>query len=241
MYKKIDGEKEKFLCVAEGMNSWLISSSTIGDPKEIDGFEIQSRKASNSPTSLTDWMYWDGGDSKDGDIDVACAQPIVFSSNGSAAEWVGSVLGEYVRMAGEYSGRPYYKQRDTEGSKDTFLYYHYNGMWMVSLKLGEETGALTSIQDTLLPPTSNWEYAREKLFVEDDTSLKLEFTSLSPCEQGEVTGKGEVVEKKGLVLGDYRFAWLVKGDIRSGRFCVDFPERGFEIWTHQICIFSPKL
>ena len=205
MYKKIDGEKEKFLCVAEGMNSWLISSSTtIGDPKI---HEIQSRKASNSPTSLTDWKYWDGGDSKDGDINVACAQPIVFSSNGSAAEWVGSVLGEYVRMAGEYNGRPYYKQRDTEGSKDTFLYYHYNGMWMVSLKLGEETGALTSIQDTLLPPTSNWEYAREKLFVEDDTSLKLEFTSLSPCEQGEVTGKGEVVEKKGQVLGDYRFAF----------------------------------
>ena len=205
MYKKIDGEKEKFLYVAEGMNSWLISSSTtIGDPKI---HEIQSRKASNSPTSLTDWMYWDGGDSKDGDINVACAQPIVLSSNGSAAEWVGSVLGEYVRMAGEYNGRPYYKQRDTEGSKDTFLYYHYNGMWMVSLKLGEETGALTSIQDTLLPPTSNWEYAREKLFVEDDTSLKLEFTSLSPCEQGEVTGKGEVVEKKGQVLGDYRFAF----------------------------------
>ena len=203
MYKRIDAEKEKFLCVAEGMNSWLISSSTtIGDSKEI-----QSRKASNSPTSLTDWMYWDGGDSKDGDIDVACAQPIVLSSNGSAAEWVGSVLGEYVRMAGEYNGRPYYKQRDTEGSKDTFLYYHYNGMWMVSLNLGEETGALTSIQDTLLPPTSNWEYAREKLFVEDDTSLKLEFTSLSPCEQGEVTGKGEVVEKKGQVLGDYRFAF----------------------------------
>ena len=208
MYKKIDGEKEKFLYVAEGMNSWLISSSTtIGDPKEPDGFEIQSRKASNSPTSLTDWMYWDGGDSKDGDINVACAQPIVLSSNGSAAEWVGSVLGEYVRMAGEYNGRPYYKQRDTEGSKDTFLYYHYNGMWMVSLNLGDETGALTSIQDTLLPPTSNWEYAREKLFVEDDTSLKLEFTSLSPCEQGEVTGKGEVVEKKGQVLGDYRFAF----------------------------------
>ena len=205
MYKKIDGEKEKFLCVAEGMNSWLISSSTtIGDPKI---HEIQSRKASNSPTSLTDWKYWDGGDVKDGDINVACAQPIVLSSNGSAAEWVGSVLGEYVRMAGEYNGRPYYKQRDTEGSKDTFLYYHYNGMWMVSLKLGEETGALTSIQDTLLPPTSNWEYAREKLFVEDDTSLKLEFTSLSPCEQGEVTGKGEVVEKKGQVLGDYRFAF----------------------------------
>ena len=205
MYKKIDGEKEKFLYVAEGMNSWLISSSTtIGDPKI---HEIQSRKASNSPTSLTDWKYWDGGDSKDGDINVACAQPIVFSSNGSAAEWVGSVLGEYVRMAGEYNGRPYYKQRDTEGSKDTFLYYHYNGMWMVSLKLGEETGALTSIQDTLLPPTDNWEYAREKLFVEDDTSLKLEFTSLSPCEQGEVTGKGEVVEKKGQVLGDYRFAF----------------------------------
>ena len=46
---------------------------------------------------------------------------IVFSSNAGAAEYVGGALGEFVRT-GELNGRPYYKQRDTEGKVDIFLY-----------------------------------------------------------------------------------------------------------------------
>ena len=64
-------------------------------------------------------------------------------------------------------------------------------------------------QDTPLPPKTNWLYARINGFVEDDTSLKLEFTSLSPCTQGEVTWEGDEEEgqKHSTSLGDYRFAF----------------------------------
>ena len=46
---------------------------------------------------------------------------IVFSSAAGAAEWHGDSLGEFVK-AGNYNGRPFYKQRDTEGIRKTFLY-----------------------------------------------------------------------------------------------------------------------
>ena len=45
---------------------------------------------------------------------------LVFSSTGGAAEYNGDTLGEYVEE-GEYEGRPYFKQRDTEGGNDIFL------------------------------------------------------------------------------------------------------------------------
>ena len=48
---------------------------------------------------------------------VSCAR---FSSTGGAAEYNGDNLGEYVEE-GEYEGRPYFKQRDTEGGNDIFL------------------------------------------------------------------------------------------------------------------------
>merc|ERR1712007_60474 len=46
---------------------------------------------------------------------------IVFSSTAGAAEYQGTSLGEFVRV-GDYNGRPFYKQRDTEGSENTFLF-----------------------------------------------------------------------------------------------------------------------
>ena len=45
---------------------------------------------------------------------------LVLSSTGGAAEYNGDTLGEYVEE-GEYEGRPYFKQRDTEGVNDTYL------------------------------------------------------------------------------------------------------------------------
>ena len=43
---------------------------------------------------------------------------IVLSSTSGAAENVGDKLGEFVE-AGEHGGRPYYRQRDTEGGSLT--------------------------------------------------------------------------------------------------------------------------
>merc|ERR1712213_189002 len=51
---------------------------------------------------------------------------IVFSSTAGAAEYKGARLGEFVRE-GEHNNRPYYKQRDTEGSEDVYVYSNSEG------------------------------------------------------------------------------------------------------------------
>ena len=78
---------------------------------------------------------------------------IVLSSTAQAAERVGNSLGEYVE-AGEHGGRPYYRQRDTEGRSENFLYSE-GGEWLVSSDLGDSYGRLKNPQDTPLPPTDN--------------------------------------------------------------------------------------
>ena len=78
---------------------------------------------------------------------------IVLSSTAQAAERVGNSLGEYVE-AGEHGGRPYYKQRDTEGRSENFLYSE-GGEWVVSSDLGDSYGRLKNPQDTPLPPNDN--------------------------------------------------------------------------------------
>ena len=55
------------------------------------------------------------------------------------------------------------------------------------------------------PPSSQWLYWDGKKLNDDDTSLTLEFTTLSPiCQLVRVVGEGEVVKKHGSKLGDYR-------------------------------------
>ena len=81
------------------------------------------------------------------------AATIVLSSTAGAAEEVGNSLGEFVE-AGEYEGRPYYRQRDTEGKMENFL-YSKKGKWLVSDDLGDSYGRLKNPQDTPLPPSGN--------------------------------------------------------------------------------------
>ena len=59
------------------------------------------------------------------------------SSTAGAAEHQGGSLGEF-EEAGEHGGRPYYRQKDTEGNKDAFLYSE-GGKWLVSNTLGKST------------------------------------------------------------------------------------------------------
>ena len=130
----------------------------------------------------------------------------MFSSVAGAAECQGHILGEFVE-AGEHKGRPFYKQRDTEGSEDNFLYYSEASGWVVSDLFGRSVGSLYNDQNTSLPMRSNWLYWDGKKWNNNDTSLTLEFTSLSPCKLVRVVGGEDVVEKVGSSLGDYRFAF----------------------------------
>ena len=75
---------------------------------------------------------------------------------------------------------------------------------MASDNLDGSSAGLRNLQITDTPPSSQWGYGDGKKLNNNDTSLTLEFTSLSPCKLIRVAGKGEVVEKVWHSLGDYR-------------------------------------
>ena len=108
----------------------------------------------------------------------------MLSSTAGAAEYLGNWLGEFVE-AGEHGGKPFFRQRDTEGSKPQYLYFE-DSCWQVSVTLGNGNHYIRNCRDTQLPPTRSWEYWWATFWTEgwgdDDTSLTLEFTSLSPCQ-----------------------------------------------------------
>ena len=142
---------------------------------------------------------------------LVVAVTIVLSSTAGAAEWQGSCLGEFVE-SGEHGGRLRFTQRDTEGSQPHYLFFE-DSCWQVSKTLGNRNHYIRNCRDTQLPPTRSWEYwwtgSWRSGWGDDDTSLTLEFTSLSPCQLVRVAGEGEVVRKQGSSLGDYRSEYII--------------------------------
>ena len=130
----------------------------------------------------------------------------MLSSTAGAAEWVGNRLGEFVE-AGEHGGRPYYLQRNTEKRQPNYLFFE-DYCWRVSETFESRNSNVKNCKDTQLPPKRNWKYAKYGRW-SDDTSLTLEFTSLSPCQLVRVAGEGEVVRKQGSSLGDYRSEYII--------------------------------
>ena len=123
--------------------------------------------------------------------------------------------GEFVE-AGEHRGRPFYKQRDTEGyyDEDFFLYqYSDGGLWWAGDILRGSAVYQQNNQSTTLPMTSDWLYWIEQYdegIPINDTSLTVEFTSLSPCNLVRVAGDEDVVRMYGdSLLGDYRSAFII--------------------------------
>ena len=130
----------------------------------------------------------------------------MLSSTAGAAEVWGSRLGEFVEEEEEeeHGGRPYFKQRDTVSKEPQYLYFE-DPCWQVSLVLGNGGKYIRNCQDSQLPPTRNWEVADGwNQWSDNDTSLTLEFTPLSPCKLVRVAGEGDVVKLQGDSLGDYR-------------------------------------
>ena len=115
------------------------------------------------------------------------------------------MLGEYIREGGGV-GRPYYRQRDTAGKKDNFLYF-FGQRWRVSKVLGDDSGFLRSSLDTgdsVGPPQSGWEYLGLGLnWQEEDTSLVLERGALEPCERVVVAAIGQLARTRRKELGTF--------------------------------------
>ena len=79
----------------------------------------------------------------------------------------------------------------------------------LSETLGSSYGWLFNYQNTTLPIKTGWLWLDGKKRNSNDTSLTLEFTSLSPCQLVRVAGESEVVKKQWDKLGDYRFAFII--------------------------------
>ena len=150
---------------------------------------------------------------------LCCAAAnIVLSSTAGAAEYQGARLGEFVK-AGVHKGRPYYRQRDTEGNAETYLYSE-GGYWLVSDTLGNSSGWLFNNKNSFLPPTDgSWLFSKLGQ-VTADSSLTLEFTTFSPsCQEVRVSGKGAVVEDQGSKLGDYRSTNINSLETMKSQLC----------------------
>ena len=136
-------------------------------------------------------------------VSLFVAETIVFSSTAGAAEWWGHLLGEYVE-AGEHGGRPYYRQRDTEGNTETFLYSEEDG-WFVSHTIGHNYDyGLRNYQKTAKPPSNQWLYSIGEGKDVDDDTFTLEFGRLFPPKSHTIKGEGPMVNKVGSALGKYR-------------------------------------
>ena len=155
-------------------------------------------------------------------MSISVARTIVLSSDAGAAEYWGGKLGTYVHE-GQFGGRPYFRQKDTEGKAENFIFS--NGkIWFQSFKLGATKGFLLNRQNTSEPPVNGWLYWNYgvKKWLRDDSSLTLKLTASSPCDLVRVSGKGGVMET------NQENFWHVFGDYRSGCFLL------FVFRDHQV-------
>ena len=113
---------------------------------------------------------------------------IVFCSatEDGAAFRAGAFLGEFKRI-GSFGDRPLYRQLDTEGEQDIFLYYS-SGAWWVGYdtrfneqNIPSEQSALRNPSDSLSVPFSGWPYSLLGDWVDDDPTLQLVAGRLVPC------------------------------------------------------------
>ena len=144
---------------------------------------------------------------------------------------MGIELGEFVE-AGDIGGYSYYVQRDSEGRKPMYLYFEDN-CWQVSETLGNRNNYIKNCQNTRLPPKRNWEYIKNDGWTNDDTSLTLTFTTLSPCKMVRVTGRGDAAEEPTKSLGDYRSVNITTAISQSAS-----GTNSFVFWIHPTSYFS---
>ena len=133
----------------------------------------------------------------------------VFSSLLGAADHQGASLGEYKKIQ-MHDGKVSYRQLDTEGAQDRYLYYHQDG-WRVGKDLGGDDGDLWNPQDTEAPPETGWQYWAGTWL--EDNSMRFLPGVVEPCREVWVMAEGEVAREAGIGLGRY----LATGRWSEGR------------------------
>ena len=180
--------------------AWLLYATLQGGGYNCEKDKTSGDGVWNSLAAHSSWLH-----------EYVGRQPrLVLSSTAGAAEYEGDLLGMYFEL-GTSRGRPFYKQRDTVGKIDYFLYY--NGAcgkksgWFAGSRLGKcsDLAYLRNPSRTETPSAGGWEFLNTDLglWQDDDISLGLEWGSLEPCKEVEVDAGGEVARLQGQARGSY--------------------------------------
>ena len=162
-------------------------------------------------------------------------ETLMFSSAGAALEYRGNRLGEF-EAHGLHAGKPAYRQRDTLGSVDLFLYYS-SGHWWVGSVLGSDHGWLWNQHGSQRPSEFGWQYYY--LTWKKDPSLRLQPGHLDPCTQVFVTATGRAKTVQGSKLGTYTPTgdWMegrpVYRQEKGKRYYLIIPEKGTTWAVHD--------
>ena len=135
--------------------------------------------------------------------------PVVIFSTGGAAQHCGEYLGQY-NCAGEYNGRPYYRQFDTVGNTHPgCLFSHLNPgyslpHWYVGSILGDtEDHKLFNPVPSDTFPATGWKFKDIYGKLHEDTTLVITFGTLEPCEVITVKLSGDILDKYPEYEGEY--------------------------------------
>ena len=181
-------------------DAWVLYATLQGGGYNCEKDKTSGDGVWNSLVAHSSWIH-----------DFVGRQPqLVLSSTAGAAEYEGDLLGMYQEL-GTSKGRPFYKQRDTVGKIDYFLYF--NGacgegyVWFAGSRLGQcsKNAYLRNPGHTKVPPARGWEFLNTDLglWQDDDHSFGLEWGGLEPCSEVEVATGGEVARLQGQASGSY--------------------------------------
>ena len=162
------------------------------------------------------WLSWAGFEVRwvYGDWAVAdtrhCPQPrllSLFSRHPGVSSWLTIGLQtDFAQMwkvsKPIWTGPPEFGQCPKEG-------VFFSERSSLSETLGSSYGWLFNYQNTTLPIKTGWLWFDGEKRNSNDTSLTLDFTSLSPCQLVRVAGEGDVVPRQRSKLGDYRFPLII--------------------------------
>ena len=138
---------------------------------------------------------------------------LVISSTASASEYVGNVLGEFVKE-GFSGGKPFFRQKDTVGKRTEFFLYYNNSnsceSWLVGNTLGPCSGVLSSDigKSITYPPVCGWKYWNDGWQDNDPTlsfsHVVLNSGNLIPCSEVLVNASYPAVRIQQPSIGIYR-------------------------------------
>ena len=156
---------------------------------------LRGSQARHSPANEDYWRYWTGSIWEPASVTVLATNVVISAYGYGARAEHGGVLGQFEYL----TDKKYYVQKSTEQSNEKFeaayLYPDKNDKWWVGKTPGEETGWLRNLRPSKSPPSSDWQYADEGTYHDDDR-ISVTPGLLPPLPRHfMVTASGDAAEK----------------------------------------------